>query len=86
MSVDIPSKLQPLVNDELSSGDFTTESDLVAAALETYLEMRRRHGVLKGRVELSLKQIQQGLVSPLDVEEVKQKVRRFAEVNDQDAE
>lgn len=83
MSVDIPNNLQQSVSAELSAGSFASESELVAAALETYLEMRRRHGDLKTRVDRSLSQLQDGLVSTVDMEAIKDHVRRFSEANNQ---
>ena len=85
MSVDIPTTLQAFVNDELSAGKFANESELVAKALETYLEMQRRYSDLKGRVERSLDQLENGLVAPLDMDDVKDRVRRFAETNNRDS-
>ena len=84
MSVDIPTRLQQFVNDELSSGKFATETELVTTALNTYREMKRRHSDLKGRVARSLNQLEQGLVAPLDMDEIKLQVRRFADANNSD--
>ena len=83
MSVEIPNNLQSSVRRELSDGKFASESELVTAALETYLEMRRRHGVLKSRVDRSISQLQQGLVSPLDMDSIKSEVLRSSEASNQ---
>ncbi|MEL7496562.1 MAG: hypothetical protein AAFN77_03065 [Planctomycetota bacterium] len=81
MSVDIPTTLQGFVNDELSAGKFANESELVAAALETFLEMKRRHLNLKERVTQSLRQRDQGLASSVDFKAVKDQIRDAARRN-----
>ncbi|MEL7499737.1 MAG: hypothetical protein AAFN77_19195 [Planctomycetota bacterium] len=76
MSVDIPTTLQAFVNEELTTGEFASEADLVTAALETYRDMKRRHTELTGRLNQSFAQLDQGLAKEIDFEQMKTEVRQ----------
>ena len=84
MSVDIPTTLQGFVNDELSAGKFASESELVATALNTFREMKKRHRDLKERVARSLNQVEQGLITPMDMDDIRRQVNRFADESNRD--
>lgn len=78
MSIDIPSTLQGFVNDEIASGAFGSEAELVVAALATFQEMKRRHRSLKDSVSQSLSQRDQGLASSVNFSAVKEQIRDAA--------
>jgi putative addiction module CopG family antidote len=71
MSVSIPSELRPFIEQELASGKFRNETELVTAAIELYREMQSRHAELKGQVQRSLEQADRGDVAPLDMGGIK---------------
>jgi putative addiction module CopG family antidote len=75
MSVSIPSNLQPFVEEELATGEYTSESELVAKALEVYRELKRRHHQLLEDVQRSLAQADRGGFKPLDMSAIKAKLR-----------
>ena len=75
MSVSIPAELQPFIEQELASGEFQDESELVTKALELYREMKTRHQELRTRVQHSLEQADEGQVAPLDMEAIKDSLR-----------
>ena len=74
MSVNIPTTLKPFVDEELSSGKFANESELITTALELYREMKARHSDLRSNVDASLAQADAGRVTPLDMEDVKSRL------------
>lgn len=71
VTVTIPSELQPFVEQELATGAFTDEADLVAKALELFREMKARHGQLCEDVRRSVAQAEQGETAPLDIQSIK---------------
>ena len=75
LSISIPSELQPFIEQELATGRFRDESELVTAALELYREMNRRHSELRGQVQRSLDQADRGETVPLDMDAIKGTLR-----------
>ena len=83
MSVNIPTTLKPFVDEELSSGKFASESELVITALELYREMKERHSDLRSKVEKSAAQADAGLATSLDMEDIKSRLSAKFDANGQ---
>lgn len=75
ISVTIPSQLQPFVDQELATGAFTDEADLVTKALELFREMKTRHAKLCDDVQRSLAQAERGEVASLEIQATKDVLR-----------
>lgn len=62
MSTIYPPHLQQFVKQEIASGAFRSEDELVISALTAFREMKLRHEEFRGRVEKSLAQAERGEV------------------------
>lgn len=70
MSGTYPADLQAFIQQELDSGHYQSEDELVAAALKVYRELRARHQQLCDDVLDSIAQADRGEAGPLDIDEV----------------
>lgn len=71
MSNTYPPDLQQIVDEELASGDFESESDLLIRALKVYRELKARHNSLRKDVETAIATADRGEVAPLDIDAIK---------------
>jgi putative addiction module CopG family antidote len=71
----IPSDLQQFVDEELATGGYKSESELVIQALRVYRELKTRHDALRRDVELSVQQAERGEISLLDTAATKRAAR-----------
>jgi putative addiction module CopG family antidote len=76
MTTTLPPDLMKFVEQELATGKFETESELLIRALELYREMKTRHDALRQEVQASLESADRGEVAPFDIEEVISEVER----------
>ena len=76
MSVSIPANLRPFVEQTLAKGRFSNESEFVATLIAAYQEMENRNSKLKKRLKQSLRQVEAGEVSPLDMNAIKLQLRQ----------
>jgi putative addiction module CopG family antidote len=68
---DYPPETAEYVRDQLASGRFRSEADLIAAALTVMREVDARHRELRERIQRSLDQAARGEIAPLDIAEIK---------------
>lgn len=76
MANTFPPDIVRFIQDEIESGQFADETELLTAALEVYREVKQRHGELREQVQRSLSRAEQGDVRPLDMESIKQRLTR----------
>ncbi len=65
-----PPELEQFVQQELATGKYQSETELVNRALEVYRELKLRHDTLRADVETAIAQADRGEAKPLDIEEV----------------
>ncbi len=65
-----PPELEKFVRQELASGNFLSEADLLNRALGVYCELKKRHNALRLEVETAIFEAERGEAKPLDIEEV----------------
>jgi antitoxin ParD1/3/4 len=75
LSVPIPNDLRPFVEEELATGQYTSEAELVAKALEVYRELKKRQHELREDVQRSIAQADRGEIKPLDMNAIKAHIR-----------
>ena len=63
--------LQQFVQDQLATGEFRDEEDLMQQALTVYRELRTRHDTLRADIESAIAQANRGEVAPLDIDAIK---------------
>ena len=66
-----PPELQQFLDEELASGQYESESELVIQALRVYRELKTRHESLRKDVETAIVAADRGQVAPLDIDAVK---------------
>jgi putative addiction module CopG family antidote len=65
----IPSEFQPFVSALISSGEFSSENDVVSAALGSLERERRRNQQLRAALQAGLDQIERGECTTLHNDE-----------------
>ena len=77
----LPDDVRQFVDAEVSSGNYGAAEDVVLDALRVFREIRSRHAELSQHIAPSIAQADRGEAQPLNVEELKQRVRaRLREV------
>lgn len=76
MTTTLPPDLKQFVQDELASGKFENESELMIRALQYYRELKSRHAALRAEVQASLAESARGESAPLDMNEIKAEVAK----------
>lgn len=66
-----PTDLRQFIQEELQTGNYADEDEVLTAALEVFREVRQRHTLLRARVQQSLAEAQRGAATPVDVEALK---------------
>lgn len=85
MSTSLPQDLQQFVQQEVASGRYRSEEDLLCAGLRLLRERERRLQALREDIEPALGQLDRGEGKPLDAESIKARGRkRLAAEGDQD--
>ena len=80
----LPQDLQQFVQQEIASGKYRSEEDLLCAGLRLLRERERRLQALREDVEPALEQLDRGEGKPLDAESIKARGRgRLAAKGDQ---
>jgi putative addiction module CopG family antidote len=75
MSVSIPNSLRAFIEEELATGEYSSEAELVVKALEVYRELKKRHHELREDVQRSIAQAERGEVKPFDMDAIKAGIR-----------
>jgi Arc/MetJ-type ribon-helix-helix transcriptional regulator len=70
MATIFPPDLQGFIQQELASGDFQNESELLVRALEVYRELKTRDAQLRNEVQASIAAAERGEVTPLDMSQI----------------
>jgi len=65
-----PPEIEELVKQELRTGEYADEAALLTNALEVYRELTLRHEELRTKIQNSINQEKQGLIAPLDIDEL----------------
>ena len=81
MTLTYPPKLDQVVKQELASGAFRSEEELVINALSAFREMRLRHDQLHHDVQEAIGQARRGDIAPLDIDAIKSELMN--EIDDQ---
>ena len=76
MSETYPPQVRQFVEQELASGSYQSEDELVIEALQVFRELKSRHQRLRTDVQESIAQAERGAVKPLDTEATKAEARR----------
>jgi len=63
--------LQQFVQEQLATGEFQDEAELMQQALTVYRELRTRHNHLRADIESAIAQADRGKVAPLDIDAIK---------------
>ena len=85
MSISIPQDLQQFVQQEVASGKYRSEEDLLCAGLRLLRERERRLQALREDIKPALEQLDRGEGEPLDAESIKARSRkRLAARGEQD--
>ena len=71
-----PPELEQFVQQELATGKYQSEDELVIAALTVFRELNTRYQHLRDDVQRAIVQADQGEVAPLDVATIKSEVTR----------
>ena len=71
-----PPDLQQFMDQELASGEYQDESEVLIRALRVYREFKTRHESLRQDVIRSIEQAERGEVAPMDTEATKAEARR----------
>ena len=66
-----PPAIEEFVQQELASGEYRSEADLINQALSVYRELKLRHQILRADVARAITQADSGDVAPLDIEAIK---------------
>ena len=66
--------LAEYIHQKVASGQFASPDEFTAEAVRLYREMEERHELLKADVQAALKQSEEGLVEPHDMDTIKQKL------------
>lgn len=70
MSVTLPTEFEQFVHQEVTSGRYRSEQDVVADALRLLQERDRRRKELRAEVQEGLNQLDRGEGTPLDVDQI----------------
>ena len=85
MSMSLPQDLQQFVQQEIASGKYRSEEDLLCAGLRLLRERERRLQALREDIKPALEQLDRGEGEPLDAESIKARSRkRLAARGEQD--
>lgn len=86
MSITLSPELAKLVQQEMATGAYRSESDLLLAALQLFSERRRRFDAVRRELQPALDSLDRGEGEPLDMDRVRELVRqRIAEQKAQHA-
>jgi Arc/MetJ-type ribon-helix-helix transcriptional regulator len=66
-----PPEIEEFVQQELATGEYRGEGDLINQALSVYRELKLRHDLLRADVAHAISQADSGDVAPLDIEAIK---------------
>lgn len=68
-TIDSP-EIKKFIADEMATGSYENESDLMAEALNVFRELKSRHSELRQQIQQSLNDEKNGHVAPFDVNEI----------------
>ena len=74
MTVPLPADLEQYVEEKVAAGEFASRDALVLEAVRLYRELELRHDLLKADIQAALKQSEQGMSAPLDMEAIQREL------------
>ncbi len=82
MNVSLTPELEKLVNEKVASGQYQTASEVVREGLRLLEERdeirERKLEKLRREIDIGIKQADAGRTKPLDVEDMKRRIREYA--------
>lgn len=79
MKVQLTGEIERFVKEQVSSGEFESEEDVVRAGLRLLDEYQRRLTELRDEVRVGIGELDRGEGVPLDIEAIKRQVRASLE-------
>ncbi|HKQ46494.1 MAG TPA: type II toxin-antitoxin system ParD family antitoxin [Phycisphaerae bacterium] len=76
MTVEVPLDLQQYVEDQVATGAYANERDVIADAVRVLRELRKRHDALRQDIQAAIAESKRGESEPLDIDEIKAEGRR----------
>ncbi len=76
MTIDVPTELQQYVEEQVATGVYASERDVIADAVRVLRELRERHDALRQDIQAAVAQSRKGESEPLDIDEIKAEGRR----------
>lgn len=83
MQQTFPPQVEQFVRQELATGRYENEQDLLIRALKVYQELKTRHEALRADVQRSIDQAERGEVASLDMGVIKDRLRSDLDENGQ---
>lgn len=74
MSVSLPPDLEKFVRQELASGEYASEEEILQEGLRLLQDRKQRLEQLRSDIQVGLDQLDRGEGAPLDMEAIKAKV------------
>ncbi len=71
---DLSPDLEQYVQQKVASGQFASSDEFALEAMRLYRELEERHELLRTDVQAALRQSEEGLSEPLDMDAVKEKL------------
>jgi antitoxin ParD1/3/4 len=74
MNAQLPAELEQYVEAKVATGEFASRDALVLEAVRLYRELELRHELLKADIQLAIKQSDEGMSAPLDVQAIQREL------------
>ena len=74
MTISLPAELEEHVEGKVAAGAFASRDALVLEALRLYRAMELRHDLLKADIRAALRQSDDGLSEPLDIDAIRREL------------
>jgi Arc/MetJ-type ribon-helix-helix transcriptional regulator len=74
MNAPLPAELEQYVETKVAAGEFASRDALVLEAVRLYRELELRHDLLKADIQLAIKQSDEGMSAPLDIQAIQREL------------
>ena len=70
MTTPLPADLEQYVEEKVAAGEFASRDAFVREAVRIYRELELRHDLLRADIQAAIKQSDDGMSAPLDMEAI----------------
>ncbi|MDP6353488.1 MAG: type II toxin-antitoxin system ParD family antitoxin [Planctomycetota bacterium] len=76
MTITVPPKLEEIIQQELASGKYDSEDQVIAEALRLLQQRECKLNALKEDIQIGIKQLDNGEGGPLDMASIKEEISK----------